>query len=126
MTNNELYLAISELVNNNSKELEYRMDIMDHKIDALDHRIDALESRIDALDHKIDGVEKSLKDEIRSIHLKLENLIEPRLQNIEACYLSTFERYQVNVEKFDRMQLDIEVLKSIVRKHDEILCPQPA
>lgn len=152
MTNDELYLALSELVNNNSKEIEYRMDTMEERlnnrmdgldakidnveeklsgrIDSLDSKIDTVEAklsgRIDSLDAKIGGVEKSLGDQIRNINMCLENIIEPRLQNIEMCYVTTFERYKVNNEKFERMQLDIDVLKSVVRKHDEILCATPA
>ena len=123
MTTNEMYLAISELVNNNSKELEYRMDKMEASLrDEMHVMKDEMHLMNDELNGKIDILSK----DIYNIQLRLENIIEPRLQNIEACYTSTFDRYSVNVEKFDRMQLDIDVLKSVVRKHDQILCPQTA
>ena len=123
MTPNEMYLAISELVNNNSKELEYRMDKMEASLrDEMHVMKDEMHLMNDELNGKIDILSK----DIYNIQLRLENIIEPRLQNIEACYTSTFDRYSVNVEKFDRMQLDIDVLKSVVRKHDQILCPQTA
>ena len=156
MTSDELYLAISELINSNSKELEHRIDAMedrltdrieqvDAKIDMveikLSNRIDDVESklsnriddvetklsnRIDHTDTKVDSVEKRLGDQIHSIKLYLENNISPRLQNIEMCYMTTYDKYKENTEKFERMQLDIEVLKSVVRKHDEMLCVAPA
>ena len=145
MTSDELYLAISELINSNSKELEHRMDAMedrltdrieqvDAKIDMveikLSNRIDDVETklsnRIDHTDAKVDSVEKRLGDQIHSIKLYLENNISPRLQNIEMCYVTTYDKYKENTEKFERMQLDIEVLKSVVRKHDEMLCVAPA
>ncbi len=123
MTSDELYLAISELINNNSKELEYRMDTMEerlsNRIDNLDAKIDGVEANLHA---EIVRVEKTLGDQIRNIYLCLENVIEPRLQNIEMCYVTTYERYKMNNEKFECMQLDIDVLRSVVRKHDEILC----
>lgn len=83
-----------------------------------------LSNRIDAVEDRINEVESSLKADIHSINLKLENIIEPRLQHIEDCYLSTFERYKVGVEKIDKMELDIEVMKSVVKKHEQILCSQ--
>lgn len=148
MTNDQLYLAISELISDSSKENEcrmnmfekrinhrmdtlensmnHRMDTLETKFDTLERKFDALETKVDALDGKIDGVEESLSGQIHAINLKLENIIEPRLKHIEQCYVATSERYQENVEKMDRIQLDIEVLKSVVRKHDEILSAMPA
>ena len=162
MTNDQLYLAISELISDSSKENECRMnmfekrinhrmdtlensmnhrmdtletkfdtletkfDTLETKFDTLERKFDALETKVDALDGKIDGVEESLSGQIHAINLKIENIIEPRLKHIEQCYVATSERYQENVEKMDRIQLDIEVLKSVVRKHDEILSAMPA
>lgn len=170
MTNDELYLAISQLVKTNSKEMESHMDAMEQRlsdrIDNLDAKIDIVEQRlndrIDNLESKIKVVENRLSDridnletelkmvdeklsshiiclekemrcmdnrlvkQIKNLKLYLENVIEPRLQNIEACYTSTFERYKVYAEKYDGLEMDIEVIKSVVRKHNQILCPNPA
>ena len=170
MTNDELYLAISQLVKTNSKEMESHMDAMEdrlsNRIDNLDAKIDVVEARlsdrIDNLDAKIDMVEERLNNridnldakidmveerinnridnldremrsndtrlekQIKNIKMYLENVIEPRLQNIEECYTSTFDRYKVYAEKYEGLELDIEVIKSVVSKHNQILCQAPA
>ena len=122
MTDNELLTAIANMMNKNSKALEYRMDSMEK---SLNDKIDMVESR---LNDKIDNVESSLRNEIHrvdneihKIHLKLENDIEPRLQNIEECYISTYDRYKVEVERMDKMQMDIEVLQDVAKEHGEAI-----
>ena len=44
----------------------------------------------DMLDKKL----KPIKDDIQLLKLQNENEILPRLQNIEACYTSTYNRYK--------------------------------
>ena len=149
MTNDELYLALSQLVKSNSKELESRMDAMENRlsnrIDNLDAEMHCIEKRlsdrIDNMDAEMHCIEKRLSDRIdnmdvemhcienrldsgiKNIKLFLENVMEPRLQNIEGCYTSTFERYKVYAEKYEGLEMDIEVIKSVVSKHNQILCP---
>lgn len=50
-----------------------------------------------------------------------ENVILPRLNTIEACYTSTYDRYKDSVEDYDSMKQDISVLKKIVTEHSEKL-----
>lgn len=126
MTNNELLSAIADMMNKNSKALEYRMDTMEKSLnDKIDRVEKVLNDKIDGveqcLDNKIDNVECSLRGEIQKINLKLENDIEPRLQNIEACYISTYDRYKIEVERMDKMQMDIEVLQDVVREHGDAI-----
>ena len=45
----------------------------------------------------------------------------PRLQTIESCYLSTYERYKDRNEQIDQLQLDISVIKRVVIDHGEQL-----
>ena len=71
----------------------------------------------DMLDKKL----KPVNDRLKKIELTQENDILPRLQNIEACYTSTFKRYQTGVEQIEAMQADIDVMKSVIREHSEKL-----
>lgn len=89
MVDEELLLAIS--------------NVMDVKLEALGKVMDA----------KIEGV----KTEIRDIKLYQENVIMPRLQNIEEVYLSTFERYQEAVAKMEGAFVDVGLMKKIVQNH---------
>lgn len=71
----------------------------------------------DMLDKKL----KPVNDRLKKIELTQENDILPRLQNIEACYTSTFKRYQTGVEQIEGMQADIDVMKKVIAEHSEKL-----
>lgn len=60
-----------------------------------------------------------LKKDVLIINLKLENDVIPRLQNIESCYISTYDRYREGVEEHEEMKKDIEILKKVVEVHSE-------
>ena len=46
-----------------------------------------------------------------------ENQIMPRLNTIEACYLSTYERYKDSVEGYEALQADNEIMKQVIMEH---------
>lgn len=71
----------------------------------------------DLLDKKL----QPIKDDIQFLKLQNENDILPRLQNIEACYTSTYNRYKSGISQIDAMQADIDVIKSVIREHSEKL-----
>lgn len=71
----------------------------------------------DILDKKL----KPVNDRLKKIELTQENDILPRLQNIEACYTSTYKRYQTGIEQIEAMQADIDVIKNVIREHSEKL-----
>lgn len=71
----------------------------------------------DLLDKKL----QPIKDDIQFLKLQNENDILPRLQNIEARYTSTYNRYKSGISQIDAMQADIDVMKSVIREHSEKL-----
>lgn len=71
----------------------------------------------DLLDKKL----LPINDRLKKIELTQENDILPRLQNIEACYTSTYKRYQTGIEQIDAMLSDIQVMKNVLREHSKIL-----
>lgn len=73
------------------------------------------------LDKKLDNKLQPLKDDIRFLKLQNENDILPRLRNIEACYLSTSERYKSGISQLESMQDDIDIMKAVIMKHSEML-----
>lgn len=93
MTDNELLLAISNM--------------MDKKLDA---RLKPMENNL-----------QSMKDEVHQMKLYQENVIMPRLQNIESCYTDTYKRYQSGIEQIEAMQADIAVMKNVIKEHSEKL-----
>ncbi len=93
MTDNELLLAISEM--------------MDSK----------LKSELQPLKNDI----QSIKNEVHQIKLYQENVILPRLNTIESCYTDTYNRYRDYADKMDDAFADIELLKKVVTEHSEKL-----
>ena len=74
-----------------------------------------------AISNLFDKKLKPINDRLKQIELTQENEILPRLQNIEACYTSTFRRYQTGIEQIEAMQSDIDVMKKVVAEHSEKL-----
>ncbi len=87
MTDNELLLAISEL--------------MDKKLDAA----------LAPIENRVKKIEVDL----------LENNVIPRLNTLEACYTSTYNRYKDNADKMQAVFEDVEILKKVVMEHSEKL-----
>ena len=74
-----------------------------------------------ALSTLFDKKLKPIEQRLKSIEITLENDIKPRLQNIESCYTSTFDRYKDSVEGYETMQADIEIMKKVIAEHSEKL-----
>ena len=107
LKNDELLLAIS--------------DMLDKKINPLERRMDNMEKELKSEMRLVKDEMHVLKDEVHVINLKLENIIEPRLNNIESCYLDTYKRYQLGVDKMEKLELDNQIIRSRIQTHDEVL-----
>ena len=92
MTNNELLLSISNILE------PIRNDILDLKSDM-----------------------SEVKHKVKKISLTQENEILPRLQDIESCYTSTYDRYKNSVEDYESMKQDISILKKVATEHSQKL-----
>jgi chromosome segregation ATPase len=104
--------------------LTSKVDGLEERFDGLEERFDGLEKRFDGLEKRFDGLEKrfdGLDNRVKNIEFTLENDVVPRLSHIEQCYIDTYERYQEGVNKIDKMQEDIEVIKLTVTGHSEEL-----
>ncbi len=99
MTNNELLLAISNMLDPIREEIrEIREDIREIRSDI-----------------------QELKNRVKRIELIQENEIMPRLNTIESCYTSTYDRYKDSVNTYETMKQDISILKNVVTEHSEKL-----
>lgn len=151
MTDNELLLAISNIVQSYINPIQQQLQDtearLDTKIDALQSHLEGRISSVETkLESKISSVEAKLESKINSVEAKLENRINaldfelkqtqgdvkqiqillendvlPRLQNIESCYISTYQRYTDNVLQVETLQSDVDILKNVVAEHSEIL-----
>ena len=89
MTDNELLLAIS--------------DMMDKK----------LKSELQPIKNRLDRIENN----VTNISLKLENEIQPQLDTITSCYSDTYNRYKDYTDRMEAVFDDVELLKKVVQEH---------
>lgn len=69
------------------------------------------------MDKKIQPVNEGIKQ----INIRLENDVMPRLQNIEACYTSTYNRYAAGSGQIEAMAMDMELMKKVITEHSVTL-----
>ncbi len=103
MTDNELLLAMSNLLKTQIEPLKKGMENMGQEL-------------------------REVKQEIREVKLKqqqtsiiLENDVLPRLQNIEACYTSTYKRYADGVGNLEALEMNMNIVQKVVAEHSEKL-----
>ena len=122
MTNNELLLAISGMMDQKLEPI--KTDIRELKCDVRELKEDVhiLKNEVCELKQDVSVLKEDvsvLKRNVRGIQITLENDMNPRLINIESCYTSTYERYQHGINQIESMQLDINLLKKVVAEHSE-------
>ena len=59
----------------------------------------------------------SLQSQLTQINLTLEQNVVPRLNTIESCYVSTYERYSQGINQLESIQSDILVMNDVIMKH---------
>ena len=105
-------------------KLEERMTALEKRVTKLEERMTVMEERMTVMEGRMTAVEDRMtinEGHMLKVELLLENDMLPRLQNIEACYTSTYRRYQFRTEQIDTMQEDVNVLKKVVQEHSEML-----
>ena len=142
MTDHELLLAISNIMD---KKLDARLKPLENTLQSLKEDVQQLKDDVQQLKDDVqqlkDDVQQTKSDvqqlkaevhqlkaevhqfeaEMHQLKLYQENVILPRLQNIESCYMDTYKRYQDGVGQIDAMQTDIDVMKSVLLEHSDRL-----
>lgn len=118
LTNEDL-LAISQVVDTRLdvrlKPIEKDISALNEKVNALDEKVISLDERFTVLNEKVESLETGL----HNVRLFQENIILPRLNTIESCYLDTYKRYQKNADKMEIVYEDVDLLKKVVAEHSE-------
>lgn len=109
MTDNEILLSLSNMLE------PIREDIREIKCDIVEMKSDIAELKNDVAVLESNVVEISTR--LKRVELNQENIILPRLETIEACYTSTYERYKNSVEDCDALKQDMSVVKKVVAEH---------
>lgn len=146
MSDQELLGAISQMLDEKlDKMLDEKLDkMLDEKLDKildqkLDEKLDKmLDEKLDKiLDQKLDKIFdarlKPIEEEIASLKRcfmsldarlrKVEDfqrdVILPRLNTIESCYLDTYRHYVRATERMESAYDDVQLLKKVVEKHSQ-------
>ncbi len=124
MTDHELLLAISGIMDKKLIPIENRFDAMQDEIHIMQGEIRNMQGEIRDMQGKIYSIHCEIRDiqgEIHNIRLFQENVILPRLNTIESCYMDTYERYKSYADKIESVFADTELLKKVVSEHSEKL-----
>ena len=77
-----------------------------------------------AISNMLDPIKEDIqeiKTRVKKIEITQENEILPRLNTIESCYTSTFDRYKDSVDDYESLKQDIAIIKKVVAEHSEKL-----
>lgn len=107
MTNSELLLAMSRMMDT---KLRSELQPLKEDMQGVKGEIGVIQSNL-----------QNVKAEVHQLRLCQETAILPRLNTIESCYTSTYNRYKSYVEKMEAAFIDIDVLKMVVAEHSEKL-----
>ena len=106
------------------------LNLFDAKLEPLKKEIrdvrTSLEGEIKNVQGSLEGEIKSVQNslgggELRDIKLTLENEIIPRLQTIENCYITTYQRYASGINELEALKADVEILKKVAAEHSKKL-----
>ncbi|MDE6995844.1 MAG: hypothetical protein K2P41_15730 [Lachnospiraceae bacterium] len=134
MTDNELLLAISNMIDPLREEIgsmktelgsvKEELGSTKGEISSIKGAVSSIKGELVSLRADVSSLKEDMQDvkeRVKKIELTQENKVLPRLNTIEACYISTFERYKEHVETYDYMKQDIYIIKKVVAEHSEKL-----
>lgn len=110
MTDNELLLAMSNLIQTQIEPLKRGMEHMGQELKETKQEIRDVKQEI-----------REVKQKQQQTSIILENDILPRLQNIEACYTSTYQRYADGVGNLEALEMNMNIVQKVVAEHSEKL-----
>ena len=118
------------LLENHITEVEAKLESRIIEVEAkFESRITEVEAKLESriteveakLEHRITEVEAKLESEIVRISVLMENNVVPRIDNIESCYVSTYNRYVEGLNQISSIQSDVDVIKKVVIEHSKKL-----
>ncbi len=145
MTENELLLAISDMmdhklkselqpIKNDLQTVKNEVQLVKNEVQLVKEDLQTVKNEVQLVKDEVQLVKdevqlmkedlETVKDKVQTIendvhHMKLyqENIIMPRLNTIESCYTDTYGRYRNYSDKMEAAFEDIELLKRVVSEH---------
>ena len=125
MTNNELLLAISDMMDKKLKsEIQAELQPLKDDISHIKGDINYMKSDINHLNNDVSNIKSDinhLNDDINSIKMHLENVTDKNIQLLAENYVPAAKRYEKATAKIEAMQTDIDVIKSVILEHSDKL-----
>ncbi len=72
MTDNELLLALSGMMDKKLEPIHGRLDSMEGRLDGMDSRLDSMEGHLESMEGRLDGMEgrlDKLESEVSALHV---------------------------------------------------------
>lgn len=139
MTNNELLMAMSEMmdkklkstlraelqpIKDDIKELKDRVTRVEDDIAEMKGDIAELKDRVTRVEGDIvemKGDIAGLKDKVTRIDLHLENVTDKNIQILAENYLPAAKKFEKVALQVQNIQEDVDVWKGVVVEHSQIL-----
>ena len=128
MTNEELLVAMSNMMDQRLDEklepLKKDMSEVKDRVTNIENRVTNIENRVTNIENRVTDMETqitNIKDRVTIIELNIENDIRPGIITLCDAYGTQFDRYSISIESHEKMKTDIEVMKSIVSRHFDLL-----
>lgn len=135
MTNEELLVAMSNMMDQrldekleplkkDMSEVKDRVTNIEDRITNIEDRVTNIENRVTNIEDRVTNMETqitNIKDRVTNIEIDIENDIRPGIITLCDAYGTQFDRYSISIESHEKMKTDIEVMKSIVSRHFDLL-----
>lgn len=121
MTNEELLVAMSNMMD---QRLDEKLEPLKKDMSEVKDRVTNIENRVTNIEDRVTDMETqitNIKDRVTNIELNIENDIRPGIITLCDTYGTQFDRYSISIESHEKMKTDIEVMKSIVSRHFDLL-----
>ena len=133
MTNEELLVAMSNMMDQKlgstvsdmvDQKLDEKLEPLKKDMSEVKDRVTNIENRVTNIEDRVTNMETqitNIKDRVTNIEIDIENDIRPGIITLCDAYGKQFDRYSISIESHEKMKTDIEVMKSIVSRHFDLL-----
>ena len=121
MTNEELLVAMSNMMD---QRLDEKLEPLKKDMSEVKDRVTNIENRVTNIENRVTNIEDritNIENRVTNIELNIENDIRPGIITLCDAYGTQFDRYSISIESHEKMKTDIEVMKSIVSRHFDLL-----
>ena len=135
MTNNELLIAISDVIDRKFKEeltplkddvrtLKDDVQTLKDDVQTLKDDVQTLKDEVCIMKGRIQTLEEdmqSVKNEQKRINFIIENELRTNIKLLVENYLPAARRYEQSADTIEAIRMDMDVMKKILRKHTDEL-----